>query len=319
MVTVRRGRRLMAAAALMRGNRLGLPVLSPIGAGISDFSDVLVDDQSAAQAGRHLARELTGGRHVLDLPEVPENAAVWQVAAAWTGRMWRMRSSTCLEIPARPLEEVIDALPRRSARTRLAKDRRIREAGITTRTVDSAGAADALATLLRLHRRQWQGRGMNPEHERPRFAAHLGRAVPAMVDRGQAVLVEYTRDDSPVAVELLLGGNTMMGAYLYGFQPELRERIDVAQLFLRENLELAQRHGAATLSLLRGDEPYKRRWRPREAHNERLLLASPGALPAPVYALGLRGRYRLADVIKSRSPRVATAVRAVRRRFPFSV
>ena len=51
-----------------------------------------------------------------------------------------------------------------------------------------------------------------------------------------------------------------MGAYLYGFHPELRRRIDVAQLLLRDDLEVAADRGVPTLSLLRGDEPYKRRW-----------------------------------------------------------
>ena len=82
----------------------------------------------------------------------------------------------------------------------------------------------------------------------------------------------------------------MVCAYLYGFCPDLRQRIDVTQLLLGRNLDLAQRLGRPTLSLLRGDEPYKRRWRPRETRNQRVLLAGPGNCrrpsTRPAYAAG---------------------------------
>jgi CelD/BcsL family acetyltransferase involved in cellulose biosynthesis len=318
VVTARHGGRLMAAAAFMRCYRWGLPVLRPVGAGISDLSDVLIDDRCAADAARCLAGELARcSGHVVDLPEVPDKAAVWQVARAWPHRSWRLRGSTCLEIPARPVEEVIAALPRRVARKRRVKTRRIEEARITARTVDGQGAANVVATLLTLHREQWRARGMNPEHGRPRFAAHLQRAVPALMGRDQAALIEYAHEEKPVAVQLLLGGNRMMGAYLYGFQPELRLRIDVAQLLLGMPLDIARQRGASMLSLLRGDEPHKREWLPRETHNERLLLACLGAVPATLYASGLRSRNQLADFVKARLPRIATAARTVRRWCPF--
>ena len=319
VVTVRHGPRLVAGAAVERCYRLGLPVLRPIGVGISDFSDILLDDHCAHEAAGHLARELARwSGYTIDLPEVPEYAAVWTMARAWPLRMWRTPGSICLDLPARPLDEVIDALPRRSARTRRAKSRKIEEARIATRIVDAQDAADVVATLLALHREQWRGRGMNPEHRRPRFAAHLERAVPAMVDRGQAVLLEHVYEGRAVAVGLMLGGNRMIGAYLYGHRPDLRKRIDVTQMMLLTNLEVAQHHGASTLSLLRGDEPNKRQWHPRAQHNARMVLACPGALTAPAYALGIAVRSRLADFVKSRSPRVSTTVRTVRRWFPFS-
>jgi hypothetical protein len=53
-------------------------------------------------------------------------------------------------------------------------------------------------------------------------------------------------------------------------------------------------------------------------HNEQLLLACPGVLPAAAYAFSVGVRSRLATFVKSRSPRVTGTLRTVRRWFPFS-
>jgi CelD/BcsL family acetyltransferase involved in cellulose biosynthesis len=223
-----------------------------------------------------------------------------------------MPGSVCAELPARPIRELIADLPSEKARTRRKKHRKIEAAGIETRLVSHEAAGEAVPALLRLHQEQWRGRGMNPEHGRARFAAHLARAVPAMVERGQAHVVAYRLGGDVVAVDLLVDGHRLLCAYLYGFRPDLRRRIDVTQLLIGTNLEMACRQGRRALSLLRGDEPYKRRWRPREAPNHRVLLAGYGPAPAAVlYVRAVRLRRRLAQVAKTRLP----VLRTVRRWF----
>jgi CelD/BcsL family acetyltransferase involved in cellulose biosynthesis len=312
IVLVRKAGQLVAAAPLMRVRRFGIPVLTPLGVGVSDFTDVLIDDSYAREAAGHLARELTkvGGWHVIDFPEVPQSAAMAHLVDAWPGPRWTVGGSVCLELPARPIKELIATLPTKTAHTRRKKQRKIAALGITTSEVGPEAAGQAVATLLHLHRQQWRRRGMNPEHARSRFAEHLAEAVPHMVDRGQAHLLEYLLDGAVVAVHLVLDGHNLLGAYLYGLQPDLRRRIDVAQLLLGTNLDLAQRLGRPTLSLLRGDEPYKRRWRPGEKRNHRVLLATEGGLVAEVYATTVRVRGRVMEIAKSRLP----ALSGIRRR-----
>jgi CelD/BcsL family acetyltransferase involved in cellulose biosynthesis len=315
LVLVRRDGQLVAATALTRRRRYGLPVLTPVGVGHSDFNDVLIDDSCATEAGRRLAQELAAQTrwHTIEFPEVRDGAAGWQMFGGWPFHTWRLPGSMCLELPARPIEELIKTLPGRAAQSRRRKRRKIDEAGIDARMVGADGAAETVAALLRLHHQQWRGRGMNPDHGRSRFAAHLAGAIPAMLERGQALLVEYRLDSELVAAELLLAGGGMICGYLYGFRPELRQRIDVTQLLLSNDLDLAQRLGLTTLNMLRGDEPYKREWRPREARNRQVLLAGPHYLPALAYAAGIRGRHRLAQLVKTRLPALGKAVRSVRR------
>ncbi|HEX2773699.1 MAG TPA: GNAT family N-acetyltransferase, partial [Micromonosporaceae bacterium] len=320
LVLVRRAGRLVAAAPLMRRHRFGIPVLTPLGVGISDFTDVLIDDSCVREAAGHLAQELAGvrGWQAIDLPEVPDPSATAHLLDAWPRPTWTVPGSVCMELAARPMRELIATLPGATAHTRRKKHRKIQAAGIETRTVGQEFAREAVAALLRLHEEQWRGRGMNPEHGRARFATHMGRAVPAMVERGQAHLVEYRLDSDVVAVELLLVGHRMLGAYLYGFRPDLRRRIDVTQLLLGTDLEIAQRLGRPVLSLLRGNEPYKRQWRPRERLNNRVLLA--GHRPsATLYAAAVRDHRRLAQVAKTRLPVLRTAGRRLRACLPSSM
>lgn len=314
VITVWRTGLLVGAVALMRRHRCGLPVLTPVGAGISDFNDVLLDDSCAEEAARRLARELANQypRHTIDLPEVRDAAAAWRLAAAGPLRARRLRASTCLELPALPVDELIGTLPARTAKTRRTKRRKIQAAGIRPSRAAGDRVAAAVAVMMQLHRQQWQGRGLNPEHGRARFDDHLRAAVPAMVERGQAQVVEYHLDNEIVAVDLALVGRTMLCAYLYGHRPDLRKRVDVTQLLLSTALDSARGLGLPTLSLLRGDEPYKRRWRPRESHNRRLLLARGGG-PSTLYAAGVRGRNWLASLVKTRFPVLGNTTRRVTR------
>jgi CelD/BcsL family acetyltransferase involved in cellulose biosynthesis len=124
---------------------IGLPALTPIGAGISDFSDILLDDSCAGEAARRLARELANQYccHIIDLPEVRDGAVAWQLAEVWPHRTWRLQGSTCLDLPARPLEELIEDLPPKAAKTRRTKRRKIQETGIQSGVATSDEAAAA--------------------------------------------------------------------------------------------------------------------------------------------------------------------------------
>jgi CelD/BcsL family acetyltransferase involved in cellulose biosynthesis len=320
LILIRRAGRLVAAAPLFRQRRGGVPVLAPLGAGISDFGDVLLDDSCAAEAAHRLVRELVKQSHgqVIDLREVPPTAAAWRLVQTWPGRSWLLPDTTCLELPAHPINEILQTLPRSSARSRRKKLRRIEAVGIEHHVTDSQGADAAVAAMLRLHREQWHGRGMTAEHGHARFAAHLARALPSMVERGQAALVGHRLDGDLVAVEILLIGREAVYAYLYGFQPDLRRRLDVTQLLLSHDLPFTRRLGRTTLSLLRGDEPHKRHWHPREARNRRILLAGATSVAARLYVAGLRGRNHLATAVKTQLPALARVIRWIKKCRPFS-
>lgn len=282
VVLVRDGDDLVAAAPLMRVRR-PVPALVPLGGAISDYGDVLLDDERGDAAEALTGALWTAARRALvDLREVRPGGAAERVWACWPGPCRRVEDSLCLELPAVPLEELAARLPAKAQQRVRAKLRKLAALGVEARVVGPGEADKAVRRLLELHRLQWEGRRVTGEHLLPRFRDHLVRAAAPMVASGDAVLTEFRLEDDVVAVDLTLKSPGLTGGYLYGAHPCLRERkADVAVMLL----DACSRHACGTLSLLRGDEPYKHHWRPVPVVNRRLLLARRRTAPLLTAAL----------------------------------
>ncbi|MFJ6104992.1 GNAT family N-acetyltransferase [Streptomyces sp. NPDC092359] len=289
------GGALVAAAPLMRA-RGPLPVLTQLGGEITDFTDVLVDDGCPAAApalARGIARAARGA--VVDLREVRPGAASERVLVHWRGPRRRLPDSLCLELPAVPMEGLLERIPSGKAQRVRAKLRKLDALGIDARVVGGPEVPAALDRLLRLHRLQWEGRGVTAEHTSERFAQHLTRAVRPMVERGDAMVTEFRLAGDVVAADLTLMSPRLAGGYLYGADPALRARkVDVATMLLRHGAGETSAGGRATLSMLRGTEEYKRHWRPETVGNQRLMLAGRGTAPLLWLRAGAAGARRWA-------------------------
>ncbi|WP_327066563.1 GNAT family N-acetyltransferase [Kitasatospora sp. NBC_01250] len=305
VVLVRRDGVLVGAAALMR-TRTG--TLTGLGGGLIDFTDVLLDESCAAEAAAALARALPLRRpwQALDLREVRPGSAAHQVYAHWHGRRHQLLDSVCQQLPAVPMEQLLSRLPGRTAQRSRAKQRKLLESGVVARRVPAEEVGPAMDDLLRLHALQWQGRTVTAEHTSERFATHLRESTAALALAGQAVVYRYYLDEELMAVDLLLCCRSFAGLYLYGAHPQLRERIDIAGLLFGTSLEETVRAGIPEISLMRGEEPYKERWRPEREHNHRLLLGPRH------FAGALSLRLSLARVRAAAVPRLRGPVRRLR-------
>lgn len=288
LLLARDGRELVAAAPLMRV-RHPVPALVPLGGAISDYGDVLLDDERGEGAVAALTGALGAAARtaLIDLREVRPGAAAERVYDHWSGPRRRVPDSLCLELPAVPMDELVARLPSAKAQQRVrAKLRRLDALGVGSRTVPPGEVDAALHRLLELHLLQWRGRKVTGEHLRTRFREHLVRAVGPMVRSGDAVVTEFRMDGEVVAVDVTLLSRRLAGGYLYGAHPRLRERkADVAVMLLDACAEHTRVPGRGTLSLLRGDEPYKHHWRPEPVRNQRLLLARRRTAPLLAAAL----------------------------------
>ncbi|RAG85189.1 glycosyl transferase family 1 [Streptacidiphilus pinicola] len=300
LVTVRRDGRLIALAPLYRDGA----VLRPLGAEITDFHDVLLDREFADEAARRLAAalaaELRGPFARLDLPEVRADAAVHVLHTHWPRTARRLPASLVQHLPGVPMEELLIRLPGRTAQRTRVKLRKLAAAGIDVRLVPPWEAPEAVDRMLALHALQWRDRGATPEHMRGRFASHLRAAATGMAATDRAQLREYRLDGRLIACDLMLQSTGMVALYVYGVHPEARERLDIAGMLFGESLAHAVSTGRHELSLLRGNEPYKQRWRPDPAHNERLLF---GSAPAVVLtACAARAEERAKEFARRRMP-----------------
>ncbi|MFJ4712654.1 GNAT family N-acetyltransferase [Streptomyces sp. NPDC088785] len=285
VVLVHQDGRLVAAAPLMRRLR-PFPTLTPLGTDISDFSDVLVDADPPGTAdavldalGAGLWRLARGA--VIDFREVRPGSTVEALHERWPGPRRRLDDSACLELPALPMDDLVQRLPRPRAQRARAKMRKLDATGIERRVVPPAEVGDSVRRLLALHQLQWQERKVTTEHVKPRFAEHLSRSATLMAQTGDAVVTEFSLDGAVVAADLTFVSPRLAGGYLYGAHPRLREqKIDVATMLLRSCAQhLQDGSPGGVLSLLRGTEPYKLHWRPERLVNQRLLLARAGSAP----------------------------------------
>ncbi|MFI6564643.1 GNAT family N-acetyltransferase [Streptomyces sp. NPDC050534] len=301
---VRRDGRLVGAAPLTIEWR-PVPRLVPIGGAISDFRDVLLDEADAEEGGQALADALAGAARtaLVDFRDVRPGSAVEQVYRHWRGPRCRLRDSTCLELPALPMSDLIKRLPTTRAQRIRNKVNRLGRLGVEWRVVGHDETENAVRRLIELHRLQWEGKKVTPEHTRPRFMEHLTRSVVPMARSGQAAVTEFLLEGSVVAVDLHLLSGGLTGEYLYGFHPRLRDsKLDVATMLLRASSELACGGEGRVLSLLRGDEPYKYRWCPETVHNERLLMAGPLAAPLLAASVSHATARRAAKKVLRRKP-----------------
>ncbi|KOV59397.1 glycosyl transferase family 1 [Streptomyces sp. MMG1121] len=288
LLLVRAGGELVAAAPLMLVRR-PLPALVPLGGAISDYADVLLDDADDGRAAGALTAALADAARtsLVDFREVRPGGAVERVYDRWRGPRRTVADSLCLELPAVPMDALVARLPSNKAQQRVrAKLRKLGSLGVERRVVEPEEVDSALGRLLELHRLQWQGRKVTTEHLQPRFRAHLVRAAGPMVRAGSAAVTEFRIDGEVVAVDLTLLSRSLAGGYLYGAHPDLRERkADVAVMMLDACAEHTGAGGRGTLSLLRGDEPYKHHWRPEPVANRRLLMARRRTAPLLTAAL----------------------------------
>ncbi|GGO56191.1 glycosyl transferase family 1 [Streptomyces daqingensis] len=300
VVLVSRSGELVGAAPMML-TYTPLPTLVALGGGITDFSDVLLDDgdpDAAPALARALHRVARGA--VVDLREVRPGAAAERLYDAWAGPRRKFRDSVCLELPGVSMDTMLERLPAPSAKRTRQKLRKIDKAGVTEHLVGPAEATAAVRTMLRLHELQWEGRGVTPEHLLPRFRAHLQRTVRKLVASGDAVLTEYRIGGETVASDISLSSEDMVCGYLYGAHPRLRAaRLDITTMLLRHDAAFAESSGRGTLSLLRGTEPHKLRWQPHPVPNQRFVLARREMAPGlALHTAQILGRSLAAELVR---------------------
>jgi len=282
------GGRLVLGAPMRLHRRLGVTVLTALGAEVADFTDVLADPAVPGVAGAFAAvlAELPGWSAV-DLPEAAPEAAVGRLLESWPGQTVTRRASPCLELPVDAPEALLAGLPAKARQDLRRQLRRVDRFGLGAQVVPGSPGeiAAAVGDLLDLHRSQWARRGGNPLHLLPSFRRYLVGAAQSLVPAGQAALTRHLVDGAVAGVGLFLLGTDMVGGYLYGVDRAVRDRVDVTAMMIRSGLELGRSLGLSRLNMLRGSESGKLRWCPSVRHNRQILLLPPAI--GPGHALSL--------------------------------
>jgi CelD/BcsL family acetyltransferase involved in cellulose biosynthesis len=239
--------------------------LLPIGVGVSDYLDALLDPGAppdAAERLLHAALAASPEATSCDLTYLPPGAALRDAPAppGWRDEGARpAEPCPVLALPAATgLPEVLSR--RRRAALRNARNRAERAGGFSISTAAADTLDECLDALVSLHSARWDARGEpGGVLADPRVLALHRAAAPQLLAQGALRLQALRLGGAPAAAHYALLGGGRVLLYLSGFDAA-RARESPGAILLGDLIAWALSEGYRELHFLRGDEDYKYAW-----------------------------------------------------------
>ncbi len=248
--------------------------LLPLGVGITDYQDALLDPAlppGAADALLHAALARGDGATSCALPDLPPGAALRGAAlpAGWT--------ETALPDTPCPVLTLADGVPAGTLRNvRQARHRAGRQGPWSAGVARPEEACAAWDELLRLHDARWTAQGQpGGVLGDPAVRAFHAAAIPRLAASGTLRVQTVRFGARAVAAYHTLAAPDGLYFYLSGFDAA-EAFVSPGTLLLGHVVEQAVRDGVRALHFLRGGEPYKYAWGAKDRWNSgRLLRPTP--------------------------------------------
>lgn len=277
VLTARDGWRLIAVLPLYLYEEAECCKLLPIGIGLSDYLDVLVEPGHSEAVGAFFeALAEHPGWEECYIPDLPPGAAL--LAAQFPAQLMehRVMSGTCpvLALPS-AVAGLPEVVPRKTLRDLRQARRRAAAAGtVEAIRADASTVSGFMQDFFRLHEGRWQpiaGHGVCADPVVRDF--HLA-AAQRMLDAGMLRLYLLQVGNSTAAAYYGFTTKRTAYAYLSGFDPEYTELSPGTQI-VAHAIEEAVREGAREFHFLRGGEAYKYAWGAVDRPNTALTMRRP--------------------------------------------
>jgi CelD/BcsL family acetyltransferase involved in cellulose biosynthesis len=261
------GNDLVGCLNLTGGNAPWRP-LRQRGVGPSDYLEpTLMPGTSAAATLYQLLTELSS-RHLIDLHQLSDRSEFAMLFPAER----RLNQSTCyvLELP----NSFEDSLARLGKDNRYRTRKLIRDsqaAGISISLSGNGNQAQYADDFFRLHRLRWKSRGLPGAFLAKSEAFHREWLALSQKSQYSQIMLAHHNGAAIGALYLMhIGDKTYY--YQAGMDPKA-EALRPGAFLVAKAIEMAILRGDSTFDFMRGDEPYKLRWRPQQ-HNKncRILL-----------------------------------------------
>lgn len=256
------GNDLVGALPLTR-SKLPWRTLRSMAAGVSDYLHPLVrPGYEAAFVAAFLEHVGGSGRgDLLDLHQIREGDPLLSALPASS----LTEQATCLVLDLPGSYEAYLATLGKSLRydAQGLQRERMRKLRARVRFAETAEDAERfLACFFRLHARRWLRRGLPGAFLfRGTRAMHRHFVVEALRnDRLRLSVLEV--EDQPIGALYSMREERTYFFYQSGFDPRFAG-LSPGSILVGETIRRAISEGATTFDFLRGDEPYKRRWRPQ--------------------------------------------------------
>lgn len=282
LVAIRRRDRLIGIAPFFVWPDGDTRVLSLMGAGVSDYLDVIAAPDERVAVTRGLTAWLRDTRDWdrCAFSELRPESPLVAVATALGLPISVVDGPACPALVLAGHERAEDAVPARSwARVAYARRRAEREGPMWVEHEAESTVEALFARLESLHAARWRGRGggMLDDPSTRAFHRAAGRRL---MSRG-ALMLHALRLHGEVAA-VLYGFHDRRASryYLSGFDPGQARR-SPGLLVVADAIERAHARGAEVFDFLRGAERYKYRWGARDLTRLRTLTIWRGSEHAP--------------------------------------
>jgi CelD/BcsL family acetyltransferase involved in cellulose biosynthesis len=237
-------------------------VLSLMGAGVSDYLDVLVDDGdrgAATQGVKQWLRDSTDWERC-EWSELRTSSLLFGIAETLGPRSDVTPQGVCPAVVLGGLARIRDAIPARKwADVACARRRAERGAGLAVDEATAVSLDSVFDRLEALHAARWRERGDSGMLTDPSTCAFHRDASRRLMARGALMLYALRLGSEVAAVLYGFHDRRATRCYLSGFDPA-HARQSPGTLVVAHALQEAHRRGADVFDLLRGAEPYKREW-----------------------------------------------------------
>lgn len=269
-------------------------ILRPMGLGMSDYLHPLVRTGFEEAWGALREAVPQAGADVADFCQIRESLQ----ACAWGEGI---QEAQCLVVSLPPTWDAYTKELGKNLRYKLSKLRRqILEEGVATvRWISPETVDEFLKVLFEVHGQRWRRRGLPGvfmgAKKQAFHRAYLERATRS----GHAWLSMLETEGKGVAVVYCLRAGRRVFYYQAGFDPAYGQ-LSPGTLLLAETARRAIDEGCIELDLMRGDEGYKRNFKPQNCYKN-LRVVLPGSRPgAPIASRAIEAQTRLMARLRSR-------------------
>ncbi len=250
--------------------------LRPAGVGPSDYlGPLILDPHSSTGALIRGALSDLSKKHLVDLHQVPSDHPF---ASEYADSL-PIEQARCLILDLPPTYNEYVAGLSKSLRydVRRLEGKALKERGATIEWATQESIGEFADQFFDLHKARWKSRGLpgaffgkNERFQRQWMAAG--------VESGAVIINRLVCEGKSVGSVYAMKHGSTCYFYQAGMDPAASS-LSPGTILVSKMIERAIDLGCKTFDFMRGDEPYKRRWKPtRERTNSRILIANQNVI-----------------------------------------
>ena len=269
-IVIREGSELVGLFPMIQ-SRSAWSSLRPLGVGPSDYLGPLILDnnESVIESITGVLVDLSKS-HLVDLHQIPGDHPFRSKLLECSA----IDQARCLILDLPDTYETYVAGLSKSLRydVRRLEGKALKDRGAIVQWVSPDNVNEFADQFFALHKARWKSRGLPGAFFGKGELFQRSWMVDA-VKSGTVIMNRLVSEGNPVGIVYAMKHGSILYFYQAGMDPSA-STLSPGTILVSKMIERAIELGCTTFDLMRGDEPYKRRWKPtRERINSRILLS----------------------------------------------